>query len=93
MGANIRGDSIQRKKELTYELGALELMEEFGLLSRSQYARKSQVQKWLMEIYEEEEKNTGSVDQVRDGYSRVMRIRLISIRLRMGGREKIQCIL
>jgi hypothetical protein len=54
-GANVRGDSIKRKKELLSELEFLEVLEEDNILSGDQYARKGTIQDNLMKIYEEEE--------------------------------------
>jgi hypothetical protein len=54
-GANIRGRDIQKKKDLTQELNDLEMLEENSTLSRDQLIRKSQIQKDLMSIYENEE--------------------------------------
>jgi hypothetical protein len=39
-GANLRGDSIKRKKELLSELELLEVLEEDNILTCDQYARK-----------------------------------------------------
>jgi hypothetical protein len=54
-GANVRGDSIKRKKELLSELEFLEMVEEDNILTGDQYARKGLIQATLMQIYEEEE--------------------------------------
>jgi hypothetical protein len=54
-GANIRGDSIKRKKKLLSELEFLEVLEEDNILTGDQYARKGTIQATLMQIYEEEE--------------------------------------
>jgi hypothetical protein len=54
-GANIRGDSIKKKKELLNELEILEILEEDNILTGDQYARKGLIQAILMQIYEEEE--------------------------------------
>jgi hypothetical protein len=54
-GANLRGQDIKKKKELSQELQNLEDLEENGTLSREELIRKSQIQQDLMQIYELEE--------------------------------------
>jgi hypothetical protein len=54
-GANLRGQDIKKKKELSQELQNLENLEECGTLSREELFRKSQIQQELMQIYELEE--------------------------------------
>jgi hypothetical protein len=54
-GANVRGDSLKRKKELLSELEFLEVLEEDNILFGDQYATKGTIQANLMQIYEEEE--------------------------------------
>jgi hypothetical protein len=55
MGANLRGESLKRKKELFCELEILENLEEENIFTGDQYARKGEIQSLLMKIYEEEE--------------------------------------
>jgi hypothetical protein len=54
-GANVRGESLKLKKELSSELENLEALEEDNILSGPLFARKGEIQFKLMKIYEEEE--------------------------------------
>lgn len=52
---NVRGDTIEKKKELLAELEQLEALEENQILSGTQYVRKGFVQSFVMKTYDEEE--------------------------------------
>jgi hypothetical protein len=54
-GANLRGQDIKKKKDLSQELQGLETLEEDFCLSREELIRKGQIQQELMQIYELEE--------------------------------------
>ena len=54
-GANVRGQSIPRKKNLVNELSELEAVEETAFLSAGQMRRRSEIQRDLLDLLAEEE--------------------------------------